>query len=364
MTPSLSQCAQRCGKPYVSVIVACRNESGHIRAFLDSVLRQEFRGMGWEIILADGMSEDGTREILQEYAALHAELRVIENPGRIVSTGLNAAIRAACGLIILRMDAHTRYAPDYSARCIETLEATGADNVGGPACTEASGSRARAVAAAYHSRFCTGARFHDVNYQGWVETVTYGCWRRSTFDQIGLFDETLVRNQDDELNLRLIRAGGRIWQTPEIKSWYSPRSTLTAIFRQYFQYGFWKVAVIRKHRIPASWRHAVAPLFVLVNLSLMIALSVSPLSGSTRWTPALAALWGLLLLAYATANVTASVAAAKENGWDLFFYLPAAFAAYHIAWGLGFLVGVVQLVPPLSPSLSMQSDSVFTRLSR
>src|SRR5581483_784305 len=192
----------------VTIVVACRNEINHIRGFVDSVLAQDFRGLKWEAIVADGLSDDGTRAVLAEYCADHPQLRVIDNPRRIVSCGLNVAICAARGEIIIRMDVHTRYAPDYCILCLETLESVGADNVGGPARTTATGIYARAVAAAYHSRFCTGARFHDEKYEGWVDTVTYGCWHRSTFDRIGLFDENLVRNQDDELNLRLIRAGG------------------------------------------------------------------------------------------------------------------------------------------------------------
>src|SRR5262249_47627952 len=147
-------------------------------------------------------------------------------------------------------------ASDYCRRCLEALRLTGADNVGGAARTKASGLRARAIAAAYHSRFSTGgAKFHDERYEGYVDTVTYGCWHKSTLERLGLFDETLARNQDDELNLRLVRAGGKIWQSAAVVSWYRPRSSISALCRQYFQYGFWKVAVIRKHVLPASWRH-------------------------------------------------------------------------------------------------------------
>ena len=253
----------------VSIIVACRNEGKHIRAFMDSLLTQDMAGLSWEAIIADGMSDDGTHEVLQDYATRCPQLKVIANAARIVSTGLNAAIGAAFGEIIIRMDAHTSYASDYCRQCVETLERTGADNVGGPARTNAVGVRARAVAAAFHSRFSTGgARFHDVSYEGWVDTVPYGCWRKTTLERIGLFDEMLVRNQDDELNLRLSRAGGKIWQSPTIVSWYSPRATLSNLFHQYFQYGFWKVAVIRKHRLPGSWRHGVPVAFILVNLIL------------------------------------------------------------------------------------------------
>jgi succinoglycan biosynthesis protein ExoA len=310
--------------------MACRNEARHIRAVLDSLLAQQ---VATELIVADGMSDDGTREVLNEYAARAPRLRVIDNPGKIVSTGLNAAINAAAGDIILRMDAHTEYAPDYVRACVEVLWETGADNVGGPARTKSQGWLARAIAAAYHSRFsCGGARFHDENYQGPVDTVPYGCWRRSTFQRLGGFDETLVRNQDDEFNLRLIRAGGRIWQSPRIVSWYSPRASLGSLFRQYFQYGFWKVAVIRKHRLPASWRHLVPAAFVAANVVLLFA---SALTLPDGWP---ARLWLLMIAIYFACAVAAAVQAGMRRGWSLVPVLPLVFAVYHISYGLGFLL--------------------------
>jgi len=348
----------------VTIVVACRNEIHHIRGFLDSILAQNFHGAGWEAIIADGFSDDGTRNVLTEYCSRHPQLHVVDNPRRIVSSGLNAAIRAARGEIIIRMDAHTRYAPDYCALCLETLEATGADNVGGPARTNASGTYARAVAAAYHSRFCTGARFHDVNYEGWVETVTYGCWRKSIFDRIGLFDENLVRNQDDEFNLRLIRAGGRIWQNPRIMSWYTPRTTLSGVFKQYFQYGFWKVAVIRKHKIPGSWRHGVPVLFVIVNLGMLALIPSAVWAHATNIASTAAILWTSMLGCYSLANLVASAVAANSGGWDIFPYLPATFATYHFSWGLGFLVGLVRILPKPAGTERLDIDSTFTSLSR
>jgi succinoglycan biosynthesis protein ExoA len=355
-------------QPAVSIVVACRNEIGHIRVLLDSILSQEMNEIPWEAILADGMSTDGTRELLEDYAVYHPQIRVIDNPERIVSTGLNRAIRAARGAIILRMDAHTCYAPDYCRTCIALLETTGADNVGGPARTRATGLRARAVAAAYHSRFSTGgACFHDVNYRGWADTVPYGCWRKSTLQSLGLFDETLVRNQDDELNLRLLRSGGRIWQDPDIRSWYSPRPNLRGLFRQYFQYGFWKVAVIRKHRLPASWRHLVPVLFVLANISLAAGtllglVTASPvLSHISGWT------WLAMLVLYTVAVLTASLAAADREGWAILPYLPPVFAAYHFSYGLGFLFGLRWIInQPAFPAQLRpdRRDSVFTALTR
>ena len=326
----------------ISIVVACRNESKHIRAFADSVLAQDLGGVDWELIIADGMSSDGTTEFLSEFARGNSQVTIIENPSRIVATGLNAAIRAARGEIILRMDAHTEYACDYVKRCVATLEETGACNVGGPARTKADGLRSRAIQAAYHSRFSTGgARFHDVNYTGYVDTVPYGCWRKETLLRLGLFDEQLVRNQDDELNLRLTRSGGKIWQSPEIVSWYRPRTTFSALFRQYFQYGFWKVCVIRKHKIPASWRHLIPGGFVLLNLVLFASAIAMAASGSRNAMQKTLLEWALILMLYAAGCVGAACFSARRFGWQLLPNLPLAFAVFHFSYGLGFLAGVI-----------------------
>lgn len=351
-------------KVRVSIVVACRNESKHIAAFLDSLLAQDMGDIRWEAILADGASDDGTREVLDAYSDRHPQLRVIANPGRIVSTGLNAAIRASRGEITMRMDAHTSYAADYCRLCLETLESTGADNVGGPARTKAVGSQARAVAAAYHSRFSTGgARFHNVDYEGLVDTVPYGCWHRATFERIGLFDEGLVRNQDDELNLRLLRAGGKIWQNPAIVSWYSPRPTLLGLFRQYFQYGFWKVAVLRKHHVPGSWRHLVPVMFVLTNIFLVVGMAVTAM-GALRWFNATAGLWLAFVATYACACLFASLLSAARHGWTTLPYLPAVFAAYHFSYGFGFFVGLLKLTTSPGTAISPATESAFTKITR
>lgn len=328
-----------------------------IRAFVDSLLAQDTGDLEWEAILADGMSDDGTREFLDEYCAGRPRVRVISNPGRIVSTGLNAAIRAASGEIVLRMDMHSFYAPDYVRRCVETLLQTGADNAGGPARTRAQGVRGRAIAAAYASRFSTGgARFHDEDFEGWVDTVPFGCWRKTTLERLGLFDESLVRNQDDELNLRLVRAGGRIWQNPAIRCWYSPRGTLGALFRQYMQYGFWKVAVIRKHRLPGSWRHLVPVAFVTGSAALLAGMGIAAASGAHAWLSAVSRISLALGVTYAAATLAASVAAARRRGWALLSYLPAAFLTFHVSYGVGFAVGLLRPAPG--------SESAFTRITR
>lgn len=351
-------------KPRVSVVVPCRNEAAHIGPFLESLSRQQTDSIDIEVLLADGMSTDGTRERIASLQRKCAyPLRLIDNPQLIASTALNAAIRAASGDIIIRMDCHTEYAPDYTLQCVRTLEKTGAGNVGGPACTRAEGWIPRAIAAAYHSRFSTGgARFHDQDFEGYVDTVTYGCWHKSTLLQLGLFDESLVRNQDDELNLRLIRSGGKIWQSRSILSWYRPRKTLSSLFRQYLQYGFWKVPVVRKHRIPGSWRHLVPGVFVLSVLMLLIVSILGLVAGEPPW--AVLDDWLLLgsVTLYGAASMAASLAAAKRNGWNLLPVLPAVFLVYHVSYGIGFLSGVVYWLTKANPSAPVAVR--FTELSR
>jgi hypothetical protein len=190
---------------------------------------------------------------------------------------------------------------------------------------------------------CGAARFHDTGYEGPVDTVTYGCWRREAFTRFGYFDESLVRNQDDEHNLRIVRGGGRVWQSPEIVSWYWPRNSLSALFRQYFQYGFWKIAVIRKHRLPASIRHLIPGAFVMWLMASIAAALAGLAFGNeaVAWTGA-GALLGALLL-YAAACVAAAVAAPKPYGQDVAPLLPAVFAVYHISYGLGFLLGLARI---------------------
>ena len=333
--------------PRVSLIVPCRNERHSIESALHSILDQEPPEGDFEVIVADGMSDDGTRAILERMAGENPRLRVIDNPGRIVSTGLNAAIGSARGRVLVRFDAHTWYATDYVRRCVEVLEETGADNVGGPWVARGETYTGRAIAAAFQSPFAVGwARGHDPDYEGPVDSVYLGCWRREIFDRIGLFDEALVRNQDDEWNLRLTRAGGRIWQSPRIRSVYSVRESLGALFRQYLQYGYWKVRVIRKHRIPASPRHLVPGLFIASLLVLGVA--------GLFWLPAARIAAGLLAL-YVVALLAASLRTASAAGWGLFPLLPLVFACYHFGYGLGFLAGLVS---------RPRAEGRFSRLTR
>lgn len=315
----------------VSAIAPCRNEGAHLGAFVDAVRGQQLPP-GWtlELVVADGASDDGSRERLAEIAAREPWLTVVDNPQRIVSTGLNRALDAARGEVIVRMDLHTTYASDYVAQCLATLERTGADNVGGPWRAQGEGPWGRAIAAAFQSRWVAGgAASRSLTYEGPVDTVYLGCWPRATFERFGRFDESLVRNQDDEHNLRIVRGGGRVWQSPAIRSSYRPRESLGAFARQWLQYGYWKPFVMRRHGQPASVRHLLPALFVA---ALAFALLAVPLGAGVQPL-------ALLLAAYAAALVLLSATVVVRLPLTSWWRLPVVVAVQHLAYGAGTLVG-------------------------
>jgi succinoglycan biosynthesis protein ExoA len=360
----------------VSVIVPCRNERDFIEAFCRSVAAQAIPD-GWtlEVLIADGMSDDGTRERLAALCMQDARFVMLDNPGRIVSCGLNRCIERAQGEFIVRLDVHTVYAPDYIARCLATWQRTGADNVGGPWKAQGAegqqGTVQRAIAAAFQSRLVAGgALSRNLAYEGIVDTVYLGSWPKQTFERFGGFDESLVRNQDDEHNLRIHKGGGRIWQSASIQSTYFPRASKMDVFRQYRQYGYWKPFVMKKHGQAAALRHLVPGLFVgvllmLLMLTLLGSLSVSSLtSGSPLrtlviWTTLLSA-GGLLALSalYAAAVGFISLSISKQQGRDLLRHLPDVIAAYHFGYGLGSLRGWWDAIVRGKP------DPAFGRLTR
>ena len=331
--------------PVVSIIVPCRNEKDHIETCIRSILSQKSPPGGFEIIVADGMSDDGTRDILTRFEKADSRVHVIDNPKRIAAAGLNLAIKKSRGEIILRMDAHTQYAPDYVDHCLKALNTTKADNVGGPARTISKGYVQSVICAAYHSTFGVGgARFHNVDYEGRVDTVTYGCWRREVFTRVGFFDEELARSEDDEFNLRIHRAGGVIWQSPKIRSWYSPRNSLADLWRQCVRDGYWKVRVIQKHRIPASVRHLVPATFLASVVFL-------PILG--MWWGLAGFAWLVILASYLATSFGASVWVSIKKGWRLFPLLPVVFACYHFGYGFGFWRGVIDfLILQKKPTVS------------
>jgi cellulose synthase/poly-beta-1,6-N-acetylglucosamine synthase-like glycosyltransferase len=337
---------------FVSIIMPVRNEAAHIIPCLQAVLAQDYPAEAFEVIIADGMSDDGTRAKICALASRDARVRLIDNPQQFVSPGLNAALHAACGSIVIRMDAHTEYEPDYVRQCVAVLQETSAACVGGPWRATGRGYWQKAIALGFQSPFSSGGSASAyVDFEGEIDAVYLGCWRKATLEQIGGFDEELVRNQDDELSLRLVRAGAKLWQSPRIRSWYYPRASLSALFNQYAQYGYWKVRVIQKHTLPASIRHLVPGGFVAILIILMI---LSGFNHTARWLLA-----GLVTF-YVVANLGASLLTCGTPTTCRYLpVMPLIFTAYHFGYGYGFLRGLVDF------SLRCKSGSkTFSQLTR
>ncbi len=319
--------------PFVSVIVPMRNEAGHLAACINSILAQDYPLERRELIIVDGNSDDASLEMLASYGA---RLQVLQNPRRIVPTAMNIGIRASLGEIIVRVDAHTTLATDYLSCGVATLQRTGADNVGGPMISIGGGQVGNAIAAAMASRLGIGAYFHFASDDREVDTVYMGMWRRSAFERIGLFDEELVRNQDDELNYRLRKSGGRIFLTMSMRSSYQNRQSLKTLAKQFYQYGVWKIRVLQKHPKQMSLRHFVPPVFVVALLVAAVAALVVPGGG---W------LLAVTLLAYAGILGVAGLQAGREHGFAIVPLTIVAIATMHLCWGAGFVVGLLKFWP-------------------
>lgn len=317
--------------PLVSVVIPMRNEGAQFSECLDAVLAQDYPADRMEVIVVDGESDDESAETIRRYVAGDARIRVLQNPRRIVPTAMNIAIRAANGSIITRVDGHTRIATDYVSVGVEILQRTGADNVGGPMNPVGGGIFGDAVATAMTSRFGIGAYFHFGTEEREADTVYLGMWPRRVFERVGLFDEELVRNQDDEFNYRLRKLGGRILFTPRMRSWYQNRQSLTRLARQFYQYGEWKVRVLQKHPRQMSWRHAVPPAFVATLLAMTALAPFTWLGGA-----------GVLAASGAYLAVIALIAARGAKSWQGWAATAAAFLIIHIAWGSGVLSGLLR----------------------
>ncbi len=328
--------------PMVSIIMPVRNESAYIERSLGAVLGQDYPAERTEILVVDGMSTDGTREYVRARQADDPRLRLIDNPRQIVPPGLNIGIAQANGDIIVRVDGHCEIAPDYVSRCVEHLLADGVEAVGGPIETVGETEEARAIALAMSSWFGVGgSAFRTVKERPMlVETVAFPAYRRRTLERLGPFDEQLVRNQDDEYNYRLLKDGGRILLSPDIRSRYYSRSSLRSLWGQYYQYGYWKVRVMQKHPRQMRWRQFVPPAFVagLLGASLL-GLIIRPLRR----------LAALIVGLYLVANTLASLSLGRRHGRQYIPRLLIIHPILHLGYGLGFLVGLIRfsgLCPP------------------
>ncbi len=328
-------CQVTAAYPFVSVILPIRNEARFIARGLGAVLAQDYPVDRLEVLVSDGMSTDATREIVKSAQDRHPQVRLIDNLGHIVPTGLNAALAQARGEIIVRVDGHCEIAPDYVRRCVDHLLHDGVDGVGGPLETIGDTSLAKAIATAMSSPFGVGgSAFRTVrNKTMLADTVAFPAYTRSIMDKAGGFDEELVRNQDDEYNYRLRKLGAKILLAADVQARYYSRTSLRSLWRQYFQYGYWKVRVLQKHPRQMQPRQFVPPLFVAALLFTLLLLPFSPITGCVL---------GLAISgSYLVVNLAASVMAARQAKWRLLPYLPVIFTVLHLSYGLGFLTGLV-----------------------
>jgi glycosyltransferase involved in cell wall biosynthesis len=324
--------------PFVSVIIPCYNEEQTIGLLLESLTQQSYPLHRMEVIIADGMSEDRTREVIAKFLNQNADLsvRVVDNLKRTIPAGLNTAIRAAQGEFIVRLDAHSVPHPEYVARSVSDLEHRLGDNVGG-VWQIAPGQKGwvadSIAAAAAHPLGVGDARYRYAEQAGEVDTVPFGAFRKRLFDELEGYDETLETNEDYEFNTRIRQMGGRLWLNPEIKVRYFARPTLGKLARQYWRYGYWKVKMLKRYPGSLRWRQALPPLFVLGLLGLLL---------SSFWVPAARWFLGAAVVSYGLALTLGGLAAVIQKGKAYYLFgVPAAIAVMHLSWGSAFLWSLV-----------------------
>jgi succinoglycan biosynthesis protein ExoA len=323
--------------PRVSIIVPCRNEQATIRQLLEAIHQQTYPHTDFEVVIADALSEDTTREQIGLFQKEHPEInvRVVENTVRTIPSGINRAIKASVGEIIIRMDAHSRPYPDYVEGCLSALDAGLGDNVGGVWEIKPGGRSwiAKSIAAAAAHPLGVGDAGYRIGAKASaVDTVPFGAFRRSLVDEVGLFDETLLSNEDYEFNARIRQSGGRVWLDPEIVTVYYARSTLMGLARQYWRYGYWKFRMLRRYPDTLRWRQALPPLFV-ASLILLLLMAWWPWTG-WLFILELTLYFMVLLLAGALLSL-------RQRKTYLLIGLPLSIATMHLAWGGGFLWSMI-----------------------
>ena len=324
------------GRPLVSIVIPTRNEASTIERAITTLLDSPVDA-DVEVIVADGASEDGTADVVRALGRRDPRIRVVDNPARTTPNGLNAAILATRGDVILRMDGHAEAEPGYVAACLDVLRTSDAWNVGGLMRKVGTSVAARAASAATSSAFGIGGgrRFHLLTEPADVDSVWLGCWPRWVFARVGLFDPEMVVNQDEELNRRILDAGGRIRLDPSISAAYLSRASWRGLARQYFRYGMYKVRNIQKHPNVFRLRHFIpAALVASVVVPLVVAI----------WLPPAALVSVAVLAAWLVgASWFARRVAVRHEA-----PVPAVVAAYavlHAAYGSGTWVGLVRFAP-------------------
>jgi glycosyltransferase involved in cell wall biosynthesis len=312
-----------------------RNEADFIEQAIKSILDSDYPSEKMEVLVVDGESDDGTRPIVEKLAESDARIKILDNPRRVVPTAMNIALRQMRGNVFIRIDGHAKIPADFIGKSIQCLhEHPDAWIAGGYIETVATDYVGRAIAATMCSPIGVGnARFRLGDYEGWVDTLAFGAHHKWVVDKIGYFDEELVRNQDDEFNMRIVLAGGKIWMSKSIHSTYYSRPSLGKLWKQYFQYGFWRIRTLQKHKKPAALRQLVPLLFVLSILFLGVAGLF------------MKSFWYLLetgLIFYVMALFVGAFIVGVKSGWRFVPVAPLVFLILHFAYGLGSLWGLIR----------------------
>ncbi|WBW99449.1 glycosyltransferase family 2 protein [Oceanirhabdus sp. W0125-5] len=318
-------------KSKVSVVIPCRNEENYIGQCLDYICRQTYGIEHIEVMVCDGMSEDKSRMIVSEYSKKYPSIKLVDNIKKVAPVAMNLGIKESTGDIVIIFGAHAYMDECYVENCVKKLDETDAMCVGGRIESISENESAEVISKAMSSPFGVGnALFRYSEEETYVDTVAFGAYKREVFEEIGLFDEELVRNQDDEINYRVTKSGMKILLTPIVKSYYYTRGSFAKLWRQYFQYGFWKVRVIQKHNKPAALRHLVPILFVL---SLIIGIVLSPFSSIIRNAFVFEIIVYLLCAGIFSLKVC-------EDKVQQIPRIMISFFILHTSYGLGFLEGI------------------------
>lgn len=326
----------------VSYVMPVLNEAGYIETAVRSVLEQDYAGEK-ELVLALGPSTDGTTEIVEALAAADRRIRIVANPLADIPVGLNLAIRASTHPIVVRVDAHSELEPDYTAAAVATLERTGAANVGGVMLARGKNAFQSAVARAYNSPFgLGGARYHGGATEGAAESAYLGVFRRDALEGAGLFDETIRRGEDWELNLRIRWRGGTVWFDPDLKVTYWPRENWPKLARQFFATGVWRAELVRRYGGRNPWRFFAPPLLVL-SLVASLVIGVLQVTGVLHGRLGLlASAVYLAPIAYALLVLWVAFTQDAVQHWrDRWLFL-IVLPTMHVSWGAGFIVGLIR----------------------
>ena len=322
--------------PEISVILPVRNEERYIENCVASIFDQDYPVDKMEVLFVDGCSEDRTVELLRTMQRQHPQIRVLHNPNRTVPYAMNIGIRESKAPVIVRLDAHAEYPADYIRLSVETLLERDCENAGGIFDTRGRGFMGEAIAAMLKTPFGVGnASYRLTDQEGYVDTVPFGCFRRELFERIGGFDERLTRNQDNELNFRIRKTGGKIWLNPKIRVLYYCRDTIRGIMRMGYMNGKWNV--ITMALVPGSMgvRHFVPLAFVLCT--------IAGLAGTLLGNPVIAGLFALMWGAYLLLDGFYAWTIAGEKGLRFLPVELILFPAFHFAYGTGSLAGLMAL---------------------